>query len=228
MKASIQTKFFVFNPKSYLYGEELINLAKVADNLAESYRDITIFVTAPFTDLYRISQVTKHVILTAQHMDGITQGRGMGAVLPESLVAAGAKATFLNHAERPLELATLVQTIERANDLDLLTIVCADSLKEAQAIACLKPDIILCEPTELIGTGQTSDALYMKRTQESIKAISPQTLVMQAAGISTPSDVSRTIQLGSDGTGCTSGIVQADNPTQMLSAMIEAIHQSIC
>ena len=31
----INKPFFVFNPKSYLYGEELIHLAKVADKAAQ-------------------------------------------------------------------------------------------------------------------------------------------------------------------------------------------------
>ena len=35
-------------------------------------------------------------------------------------------------------------------------------------------------------------------------------------------DVYRTISLGADGTGCTSGIVKAENPKQMLKDMIEA------
>ena len=31
----VKSKFFIFNPKSYLFGDELLELAKEADHLAE-------------------------------------------------------------------------------------------------------------------------------------------------------------------------------------------------
>lgn len=224
-KPKITLPFFIFNPKSYLYGENLLNLTQVAEDLAKQYA-MTIFVTGPYAHLYQMNQLTDQAKVCAQHLDGIQPGRGMGAVLPESLQEVGVQAAFLNHAEHPLSLAELSQAIERANELDLISIVCADSLKEAEAIAKLDPDIILCEPTELIGTGQTSGADYIRATNQAIKAINPEILVMQAAGISSAQDVYETIRLGADGTGCTSGIVKADQPEQMLKDMVEAAYQA--
>lgn len=218
---TIKTPFFIFNPKSYLYGSELLELAATAEELAKKH-DISVFVTGPFADLKGISEATDQVIVTAQHIDGIVPGRGMGHVLPESISNAGAKATFLNHAERPMTLSKLSQAIKRAKELGMISIVCADSILEAQAIAQMNPEIILCEPTELIGTGETSDESYIRETNEAIKAINDEILVMQAAGISTADDVYRTIALGADGTGCTSGIVKSENPKQMLIDMVEA------
>lgn len=222
-RANIKQPFFVFNPKSYLYGTELIELALAADALAKKY-DISIFVTGPYADLHSLDEATEHIIVTAQHMDGLTPGRGMGHVLPESLVNAGVRATFLNHAEKPMIFSDLVKAIQRARELDIISIVCADSLKEAKAIAVLDPDVILCEPTELIGTGQTSDPEYVQQTNAAIKEINPDILVMQAAGISTPEDVADIIKLGADGTGCTSGITEATDSKAMLIEMIEALN----
>lgn len=224
-KLSITKPFFIFNPKSYLYGKELLKLAKVADKLAKE-NDISIFVTAPFADLQILSENTENIIVTAQHMDGMKPGRGMGHVLPDSLQANGARATFLNHAEKPMNLNELITAIDRANELDILTIVCADSLKEAETIARLNPDILLCEPTELIGTGETSDKEYIEQTNNAIKNINSDILVMQAAGISTADDVYQTISLGADGTGCTSGIVKSNNPEKMLNDMVKAVIKS--
>lgn len=221
-KGVINKPFFVFNPKSYLYGNELLDLVVLADELA-SKSNISIFVTAPYSDLKLVSENTEHVIITAQHMDGISPGRGMGHVLPESLYEAGARATVLNHAEHPMTLNELVQSMNKAKELGMVTIVCADSLAEATAIAKLNPEILLCEPTELIGTGQTSDENYIRQTNEAIKNVNNSILVMQAAGISTDDDVYRTISLGADGTGATSGIVKADNPRQALKDMIQAV-----
>lgn len=224
-KIKIKQPFFVFNPKSYLFGKELLDIVKVADELAQK-NSISIFVTAPFADISSIANNTTNIIVTAQHMDGIKPGRGMGLVLPESLYDAGARATFLNHAENSLTLSELTKSIDRANDLNMITIVCADSISEAKMVAMLNPDIILCEPTELIGTGETSDDSYIKKTNEVIKNINPNILVMQAAGISTADDVYRIISLNADGTGCTSGIVAADNPKEMLKNMISALQDA--
>ena len=84
-------------------------------------------------------------------------------------------------------------------------------------------EVILCEPTELIGTGKTSDSSYIEQTNQAIKEIDDTILVMQAAGISKAEDVYRTIELGADGTGCTSGITNADSPAEMLTDMVEAL-----
>lgn len=221
----IQAPFFAFNPKSYFYGEQLLALAKKADELAEKYPYMTIFVTAPYADLANIAKQTKHIIVTAQHMDGMEPGRGMGAVLPESIAAAGAGAVFFNHAERPLQLTELVSAIKKAKKLEMKTIVCANSIEEARSIALLKPDILLCEPTELIGTGKTSDEDYIQKTNQAIKEIDSEIFILQAAGISTPEDVYHTLQLGADGTGCTSGITKAVSPEKTLGDMIEAVNQ---
>lgn len=224
-KAKIHTPFFVFNPKSFLYGDELLDMAKVSEEMAHKY-PISVFVTVPFADIAAVSSQTDKVIVTAQHFDGIRPGRGMGHVLPESLYHAGARAVFLNHAENPLTLSELVKAIERADELDMTTIVCADSIAEAKAVAMLDPDIILCEPTELIGSGKVSDESYIRDTNAAIKKINPNVLVMQAAGISSADDVHRMISLQADGTGCTSGIIAADDPRKMLRDMIEAAFQA--
>lgn len=218
----IKTPFFIVNPKSYLYGKESLELALVADKLAEKY-DVEIFFTAPFADLSNIKANTKNVIVTAQHMDPLVPGRGMGHVLPESLKAAGAEAVFLNHAEHSLKLVDLVKTMNRAKELGIITIVCADSLQEAVAIAKLGPDILLCEPTDLIGTGKTSDESYLVETTNKIKEIDENILVMQASGISSGEDVYKVISHGADGTGATSGILKAPNRAKRLEEMIQAI-----
>lgn len=218
----IKTPFFIVNPKSYLYGEESLQLALVADKLAEKY-GVEVFFTSPFIDLANIKNHTKNLKVTAQHMDALVPGRGMGYVLPESLKAAGVEAVFLNHAEHSLKLTDLVKIIKRAKELEIITIVCADCLEEAVAIAKLGPDILLCEPTALIGTGKTSSLGYIIETTTKIKAINENVLVMQASGISTGEDVYQTIIHGADGTGATSGILNAPDRAKRLEEMIQAI-----
>jgi triosephosphate isomerase len=224
-KRKIRTPFFVVNPKAYLYGDKSLELAVEADKLAAE-ADIDIIFTCQFVDVYPIKRATNNLILSAQHMDFLTPGAGMGHILPEGLKNAGYDATFLNHAEHPLTVAALTKCIKRADELDILTIVCADSTKDATAIATLHPDVMVCEQTELIGTGKTGDISYMRATNEAVRAVSKNTLLLQAAGISTVADVKKAIESGADGTGGTSGIVCADDPKQVMRDMVMAIKGS--
>ena len=54
-----------------MYGDSLLELAKVADQEADKYPEISIFVTAPYVDISTIANQTKNIIVTAQHIDGI-------------------------------------------------------------------------------------------------------------------------------------------------------------
>lgn len=224
-KRRLRRPFFVVNPKSYLYGQDVLDLAKVADDLAKKY-DFDVLFTAQAVDLAAVKKISDKLIVTAQHMDGIVPGRGMGHVLPEALKANGVEATFLNHAECQRSFNELSASLKRADELGIVTIVCSNTLTDAKALAEFKPDIMVCELNELIGTGKTADASYMQGTNEAVKAVSPQTQVLQAAGISTPEDVYNAIKYGADGTGGTSGIVCAADPKQTLIDMFAALDRA--
>lgn len=221
----IRSPFFVVNPKAYLYGEELLRLAVHLDQLAEKY-DFDVFITGQLVDLPVIKEKTRNLIVTAQHMDGIMPGKGMGHVLPEALKAAGVEAVFLNHAEHAMSVHALAKAMARAKELGILSIVCADTVEEAEALAKLHPDIMVCEPTSLIGTGKVSDGDYMKATNRAVKGVSPDTLVLQAAGISSGQNVYDAIMSGADGTGGTSGIVAAQEPLAVLDEMFAALDKA--
>ncbi len=224
-KIVLKRPFFVVNPKSYLYGEDLRKLAGKVDELCEQYGFQCLF-TAQLIDLAWVADCCPHLIPCAQNMECLTPGRGMGHILPEALAAAGVKATFLNHAENPLTIGELVKTIARAREVGILTCVCADSVEEARAIAELHPDIMTCELHSLIGTGQIADEDYIRTSTEAVKSISPDTMVLQAAGISTGQDVYDAIIYGGDATGGTSGIVAADDPFATLEEMFEALDRA--
>ena len=219
---TIKPPFFEIGPKAFLYGEEMLELAKAADEASVKY-DVRIIITPQPTDIYLLAQNTKHVLIFAQHMDPLPIGRGLGAILPEAVKAAGAVGVMLNHAEKPMTIADLSQAIKRADEVGLATIVCADSIKEAEAIASFSPNMIVAEPTELIGTGKTSDSEYVIATTSAIKKINPEIQVLPAAGIKNGQDVYNIIKAGAEGTGTTSGIMKAENPKAMLDEMIRAV-----
>lgn len=218
----VKSPFLVVNVKSYLYDEELLKLAGAADRAAED-TGLAVYFTCPYPDIRLLKAHTNNLIITAQSMDSLYPGRGMGHVLPDALKAAGAGAVFLNHAENQKTVSGLYAAMKRAKELDMATIVCADSTVEAKALACMKPDILLAEPTDLIGTGTTADDSYVAETVKGIKAVNPDVLVMIGSGISTAEDCYRVISLGADGTGATSGILKAPSPELRIREMAEAV-----
>src|SRR5699024_1445509 len=108
------------------------------------------------------------------------------------------QAIVLNHADHPLTISELLNCLDRSKEVGLKTIVCADSVREARMIAMLEPDIILAEPTELIGADQKSSRGYVQTTIDSIRTVNPDILVEQGAGIRTEHDVTELLRLGAD------------------------------
>jgi len=129
-KCSIKAPFFEIGPKSYLYGQDVIDLAIAADAASEKYA-VDIIFTTPVVEIARVKAATKRLHVFAPHMDPIYPGRGLADILPESLVAAGAEGVMLNHVEKPVTFEVLDETIKRAEEVGLTTIVCADSMADA-------------------------------------------------------------------------------------------------
>lgn len=225
MKDIVKAPFFEIGPKSYLVGDEVVELAVAADEASKKY-DVDVIFTTPYTEIYRVKQAAGRIHVFAPHMDPLPVGRGLADILPEAVKAAGAVGVMLNHCERPISLATLRQTIERARELELLTIVCSDSIAEARAVAELAPDIVVAEPTELIGTGKTSDMDYVLKSIAAVKEVNPNVMVLQGAGISCGRDVYNVILAGAEATGTSSGVVKAKDRYAMVDEMIKAVRDA--
>ncbi|MCL2841136.1 MAG: triose-phosphate isomerase [Defluviitaleaceae bacterium] len=217
----LRTPFFEIGAKNFMYGNKLLEVAKAADACAIDNNIDVIFI-APYTDIRMIARSTKRLLVFAPYMDTLRPGRGLADVLPEAIKDAGASGVMLNHSERQISLPVLQQTIERAKELDLITLVCAGSIAEARAVACLSPDIINPEETNLIGSGIVSDSDFVSKSTKAIKEINSNILVEHAAGITKSSQVRKLILAGADGVGSASGIFLADDPIKNVKAFISA------
>ncbi len=162
----------------------------------------------------------------APHMDPIRPGRGLANVLPESISQAGACGVMLNHTERPLDLTTLEATLDRANELGLLSIVCADSIKEAKAVAQMGPDLMVAEPADLIGSGNAADTSYVSASIEAIRSVNPDIGILVGGGVHTGEDVYRIIYAGADATGSSSAIATARDPEALINEMLQAVRSA--
>lgn len=215
-------RIFSINPKSYLYGGELLELALYADKLAEG-KNLDVFFTVPYVYIQQLVQNTKHLIITAQEMDPIQSGQSMGKILPESLVEVGCRAVVLNHADKPMTTSELVKAVKITRRLHLKTMICAGDPEEVEMISTLRPDIMICETEDLIGQKVSASATYMAETKRIISKHSPHTRIIQAAGITDKKDILKAIVNGADGVGLTSGIIKAMNPFARLKELMDCL-----
>lgn len=224
-KVKIRVPFFETSVKNYIYGDAVLEFAMAADKAAVKY-DVDVLFISPYTEIRRIREHCPHLIIIAPYMDTLRPGRGMADVLPEALKAAGAQGVVINHCECPMTLTAIKKTIDRANELDMLSFVCADTIEEAMALAQLHPDIINPEPTELIGSGQASDMSYVKQAIQAVKSIDKNIMVEQAAGITTAQQIYDFIMAGSEAAGSASGVLKSPRPLELLDEMISYVKKA--
>lgn len=220
-KLRIPPPFFEIGPKNYLYGKDIIELAKIAER-ASLRHNVEVIFTTPYVNINEVSAKTEHIHIFAPHIDCAPIGRGLANVLPESVRQAGATGVMLNHTEKQLSVAELISTIERAKGLDMMTIICATSIAETCAVAALHPDMIVSEPLELIGTGNAVGECFVRSAMDCVFKTDPNIGVLVAAGVHNGEDVYRIIRAGADATGSSSAIALAREPERVVDEMLEA------
>ena len=66
---------------------------------------------------------------------------------------------------------------------------------------------------------------YVKDTIESVRAINPDIMVLQGAGISGPSDVADVIRAGAMATGVTSAVMKAADPEKAAEDLLRTLRE---
>jgi triosephosphate isomerase (TIM) len=216
---------FVINFKAYqeTIGKNALHLARICEKVAiQTGADIRIAVAA--TDL---ANVTDHVTIPvySEHVDEYPLGKHTGAILPEMVKAAGATGTLINHSEFKIPMKKLEDSIKRAEDLSLVTIVCADTLEEETKILGLsrRPDFIAIEPPELIGgdiSVSTAKPELITRSVDEANKLTPHLRVLVGAGVKNHLDVKKAMELGAAGVLVASGIDLAKDPEVALRELI--------
>ena len=224
-KVKIRVPFFETGVKCYIYGDEVLKMAKAANAASLKY-DVDVLFITPYVDIRRVRECCPDLIIVAPYMDVLRPGRGIADILPEALREAGAQGVVINHCERPMTLSAIKKTIDRADELDMFSFVCADSVAEARAVAQMSPDIINPEPTELIGSGQASNMSYVMEVTRAIKEINPGILVEQAAGITTAQQIYDFIMAGSEAAGSASGLLKSPDPPALLDEMVSYVKKA--
>jgi triosephosphate isomerase (TIM) len=216
----------VVNFKAYVEatGKQAIELAKSAEKIANDSA-ITIIIAPQFTDLKSVSE-SVDIPVFSQHLDSIKPGAYTGHVLAEAVKSAGAEGSLINHSERRMGMAEISNCILRCADSDLYSLVCADTAKASKEIAELKPDMIAIEPPDLIGTGisvsKARPDLITSSLRE-IREVNTHVRVLCGAGITTPDDVKKALELGTEGVLVASSVVKSRDPRTALSDMADVM-----
>jgi triosephosphate isomerase len=221
----IRTPIILINFKTYPQGtgKKALQLAKTAENVSLE-TDVCIAVAPQFTDIHSIANSTS-IPVFAQHIDPIKFGSFTGHILAESIKEAGAIGTLINHSERQIKLIDIDAIIKKTQELNLISIVCANNPAVSAAAAALKPNMTAVEPPELIGTGipvSKAKPEVVTSTVKLIKRINPDVVVLCGAGITAGKDVAAALRLGTEGVLVASGVVKAKDPHKVLLEFAEA------
>jgi len=215
----------VLNFKTYseATGEKAINLAKIAERVSRE-QDINVMVAVQHTDVYRVAGSVDLAVL-AQHVDAREPGSWTGHVTAEAIKASGAVGSLVNHSERRLTLADIGAVVATLKKHNLLSVLCSDTPETSAAGAALSPDMLAVEPPELIGTGipvSKAKPEVVTKTVEVVRRVNEEVIILCGAGISSPDDVAKAVELGTKGVLLASAYVKAKDPYALLSEMAQA------
>ena len=219
---SLRGFLLVVNFKTYIEatGKRAIELAKVAAEVSRE-TGVTVIVAPQFTDIEPISK-TVDIPVFSQHVDSIKPGAYTGHVLADAVKSAGAEGTLLNHSERRIGSPEIATSVRLCADSDLQSLVCADTAQAGVNFARMKPDMIAIEPPELIGTGiSVSKARpeLITMSLKQIRKVNESVRVLCGAGVTTAEDVSKALDLGSEGVLVASAVVKSKDPGAVLQSM---------
>lgn len=222
----LPTPVVVVNYKVYpqAAGPAAVGLTQALERAARKVGGSVAVAPGP-VELAAVAQATSLAVL-AQHVDPLPPGAGTGHVTVESIKAAGARGSLVNHAERKVGLEVLQATVERLRAAGLASLVCAGNVAASRAAAVLRPDMVAVEPPELIGgtvSVTSAEPRIVSGAVEAVKKVAPAVKVLCGAGVKTGKDVRRALELGADGVLLASGVAAVADPEKALLDLLEGL-----
>lgn len=214
----------IVNLKAYpqALGKDSVKISKKIAEAGEE-KGIGTGVSPQYASLYRVTSEVD-VPVYAQHVDPIEPGRGTGSLLPEAAEKAGATGSLVNHSENQREMETIQKIVNRMDDTDLTSIVCAEDVETAGKVARFSPDMVAVEPPELIGSGRSVSQVkpdIIEETVEEVHSVDQDVHVLCGAGVSIGEDVRIALELGAEGILIASAVVKADDPKEKMLELAE-------
>lgn len=195
-------------------GKNSIILGKICQAVSRQTK-IPIFPVAQAIDIHLLTQSVS-LPIWSQHIDNIEYGSHTGHILPEAILAAGARGTILNHSENKIPIKNIQETVKKAQKIGLNVLVCCGSIEEGQEISLFKPDYLAYEPPELIGNRKISVASAKPEIISDFTKKFPKLPIIVGAGIHCQKDVKMSLRLGAKGILVATDVVLANDPQKEL------------
>ena len=193
-----------------ILGEDALRVAKMLGRLARE-AGVAAAIAPPMPDLAHVAASGALPVL-AQHADPGDAGARTGFSPVESIAAAGARGSLLNHSEHPIPDAEVAETVTRLTARGLVAVVCAADVATARRLAATRPPYLAVEPPELIGGDRavsTARPEVVSGTVAAVRDVSPETWVLCGAGVHDRRDVARALELGAEGVLVASAVTRA-------------------
>ncbi len=213
------------NFKAYesAFDSRALALAREASRL-ESSLGVRVILAVPSVMAWRVAEL--HWDTYLQHVDPVGYGAHTGRVPPQALrYIPGVRGSMVNHSEYKLPYRHVAQVVEALHRAGLESLVCADTPGEAEGLAHLKPTWIAVEPPELIGTGTPVSKARPEVITGAVEAVRrvADIPVLAGAGITSPEDVERAIELGARGVLVASAVMKAPDPPQAMRSLAQPL-----
>ncbi|PRA81211.1 triose-phosphate isomerase [Microbacterium sp. MYb66] len=218
---TLRSPFFEIGPKNLLRLPEIVSVAEAAASAGERH-GVSVILTVPTALIAPVRTAVPGVFVFAQGVDDEEPGKSVARVLPEALADAGAHGVMLNHDASPLAPDALARAIRRAHENGLMTMVCAGDDESVMGLVDLAPTIVLYEPPNLIGSTESTERPWIPEIDRKVAEHAPGILMMHAGGVSSPDDAFAIMRAGAQGTGSTSGVLQAKSPPAAAEEFIAA------
>ena len=179
---------------------------------------VRIIIAPPM--LYLRAAAERFSDVFSQHVDHEGPGAHTGSVSAAMLKSVNVKGSLVNHSEKKLQPEIVKKTVNGLHEAGLESLVCAATTKEAVQIAHYSPAFVAVEPPELIGTGVSVSKANPEIVINSVKAVKEvnhRITVLCGAGVSTKEDVTKALELGSEGVLLASAFVKSEDPKAFLS-----------
>jgi triosephosphate isomerase len=226
MRFAADRPVVIVNYKAYpaCVGKKAVEITKALERVAEGKR-VTLAVAPQAADLSLVASSTRLPVL-AQHVDSLKPGNGTGSTLVESVAAAGATGSLLNHAEKRLTLAEIEASVLRLKAAGLAQVVCTNTAAVTRAAAALHPDLVAIEPPELIGgtvSVTSADPGIVRDSVKAAKEASREVRVLCGAGVKTGDDLAAALKLGAEGVLLASAVTTAADPGAALAELLRGL-----
>ena len=222
-----RTLIINFKNHTEVLGAKSLELARAAERVS-SVVDVEIVLAPPTPMIGAVASAVNNRVFS-QKAELAKVGQSTGAVIPESIKAAGAVGSILNHSEARVAPSELNLLLPRLKSVGLEVCLCAQTPREVRKLAALSTEYLAVEPPELIGSGVAVSKARPELIEDSVKVAKSAAYhgrILCGAGIVDGEDVRTAVRLGVDGVLISSSVVKAFNWDGKITELALALQAS--